>query len=642
MIRLAARTLADRWQLFVGTVLALTFGVAIVHAGMTIVLAAESYTPSPGLPPREAAELRSLANGASTLTGMTVVIGAFLTVFVVSSTFGFAVDERRRELAVLRLVGVTPGQARRLLLGEALLAALLGTGAGVALGLALTVAQTRALGALGTMPGDMMTPQHPGVLVMDLAIAVTVALLGARSASRRATRIPPLEALRRGDREARVMTWRRWATACSAALLTGVQVFFAATTGGMLIPLLLGLGIVLTGSVALSQLSPMLVPQVARMLTLWAGHNVVVELAVASLRDAVRRTASIAAPMIVLVALVMGLQGILDTQTAAERAEPEALLDADLIASGTEVDIDAIRDVPGVALAAPETTLSVPVRLVRGGAATSGPGSVVAVDPELFRATHQQQPVSGSVDGFGPGSVVLGPGLDSTVVGGDYDEVVLTLPGGDHALDQAARMEETIAGTDGFYVDRSIIPQEQLGGSTQVILQLDPGADRDAVVERVRATGVEKVEEPGAMAGDQATKNRENRGVMAAIIGLGSLYSLISVLSTIAMAGAQRRAEFATLRLAGVTKRQIRQAAVLEAGTSAVIGLGLGAVAAVLSLVGLWAATARVYGAPVIAIPWSLLLGLSLLVGILAAVVADRSTRLALRTPPVVALGARE
>ena len=39
---------------------------------------------------------------------------------------------------------------------------------------------------------------------------------------------------------------------------------------------------------------------------------------------------------------------------------------------------------------------------------------------------------------------------------------------------------------------------------------------------------------------------------------------------------------------------------------STIIGLILGAIAAVLALVGLWTPTYRVYGTPVIAIPWTL------------------------------------
>ncbi len=54
MIPLALRTFADRWQLFVGTVLAVTAGVAIVHAGMTIILGVENAVPPDGSTPAEA------------------------------------------------------------------------------------------------------------------------------------------------------------------------------------------------------------------------------------------------------------------------------------------------------------------------------------------------------------------------------------------------------------------------------------------------------------------------------------------------------------------------------------------------------------------------------------------------------------
>ena len=59
------------------------------------------------------------------------------------------------------------------------------------------------------------------------------------------------------------MTAGRWIVAAIAIALTAVQTYFSATTGGMLIPLLLGLGIVITASVAMSRLSPLLVPAVA-------------------------------------------------------------------------------------------------------------------------------------------------------------------------------------------------------------------------------------------------------------------------------------------------------------------------------------------------------------------------------------------
>lgn len=126
MIRLALKTFADRWHLFAGTVLAVAVGVAIIHAGMTVILGVEGSEPPVELSPADADAFRQSAQGAGTLTGMTVMLAAFLTVFVVGSTIGFAVDQRRGDLVVLRLTGVTAGQVRRLLLGEAVAAGSLG------------------------------------------------------------------------------------------------------------------------------------------------------------------------------------------------------------------------------------------------------------------------------------------------------------------------------------------------------------------------------------------------------------------------------------------------------------------------------------------------------------------------------------
>ena len=643
MIRLAIRTFADRWQLFVGTVLAVTSGVAIVHAGMTIILGVENAEAPAGSTPAEAEAFSQAASGASTLTGMTVMLGAFLTIFVVGSTFNFAVDQRRGDLAILRLGGVTSRQVRRLLLAEALLTALVGTVAGALLGVALTGVQSTVLSWLGTFPAELETPIQPAILILDLVIAVTVCFTGAWGAARRATKISPLDALRRSSSEQRVMTAGRWIVAAIAIALTAVQTYFSATTGGMLIPLLLGLGIVITASVAMSRLSPLLVPAVARVLTPWARRSPVTDVAVANLRDAIRRTASCAAPMIVLVSLVMGLQGILDTQTKAAATETTQLLQADLIATGDGIDLDAVDTIDGVALAAPETVVPLAIQLADGGITTNGPGTVVAVDPDAFRATHLQEPESGDLAGFGPDSIVFGPGLDSTMVRGPYDEIVLNIDSDPITLQEAARMGETLAGSDGFYIDRSILPAGALDRQTTLLIQLEPDADASTVEQSLTAAGATSVQTPAELSAEQdSASDGENRAVMAAIVGLGSIYALISVLSTLAISISQRRSEMATLRLTGLTRRQVQRTTITEALAATGIGLILGAVAAVLALVGLWAATARIYGAPVIAIPWTLLGAITLLTAALTIITAVVATRGALKTPAIQALGTQE
>ncbi|MBJ2122612.1 ABC transporter permease [Arthrobacter sp. MSA 4-2] len=640
MIRLALRTFADRWQLFVGTVLAVTAGVAIVHAGLTIILGVEDADAPTGLTPEQAEAFRLAAADGSELTGIALMIGIFLTIFVVGSTFGFAVDQRRGDLAILRLGGVTRRQIRRLLLGEAFLAALLGALAGALLGTVLTTVQRFLLSRLGFFPEDLATPVQPAVLVIDLIAALTVCLAGARGAAKSATKVSPLDALRRSSGERRVMTLGRWIVAITALALTALQAYFSATAGGLLVPLLLGLGIIMTGSVAMSRLSPLLVPAAALALTPWSRRSPVAGLAVANLRDAVRRTASGAAPMIVLVSLVMGLQGIVNTQT--ESGAATLIFDADLIATGEDIDVSALENINGISLASPETVVPLSVQLTTGGATTTGPGTVVAVDPDAFNATHLQQPDSGRVADFGPDSLIFGPGLESTIDGA-YDQITVKIDGRTLVLSEAARMSATPTGTDGYYIDRSLLPADLLQGPTTFLVQLAPGVETAVVESALTAAGASTVQTPAEFTEEQNRANAAgNRAVMVMIVGLGSLYALISVLSTLAISISQRRSELATLRLSGLTRRQIQHSTIIEALAVTTIGLILGAVAAVLSLVGLWASTYRLYGAPVIAIPWTLLGVITLLVATLTTITALLATRAAMKVPAIRALGAHE
>src|SRR5215468_9909920 len=74
---------------------------------------------------------------AVALLGVTSGLAGFVAIFVVAGTFAYAVAARRRELGLLRTVGATPRQARRLVLGEALAVAVAAALAGSALGVVI-------------------------------------------------------------------------------------------------------------------------------------------------------------------------------------------------------------------------------------------------------------------------------------------------------------------------------------------------------------------------------------------------------------------------------------------------------------------------------------------------------------------------
>lgn len=234
---------------------------------------------------------------------------------------------------------------------------------------------------------------------------------------------------------------------------------------------------------------------------------------------------------------------------------------------------------------------------------------------------------------------MFGPGLERSLLRDHYDRITLSVQGRKIPLREVARMPETLAGTDGFYIDRSLLPAS-LQSPTRVLVQLAAGSDAAAVRQALKRAGAASVQTPEETTRtEDRVKDAENRGVMVAIVGLGSLYALISLLSTVAISISQRKSEFAILRLSGVTREQISWATVGETLAATGIGLLLGAGAATLSLIGLWGATARIYGSPVVAIPWGLPLGLTLLTGVLTSLTVLLATRSAMREAALRSFG---
>ena len=79
---------------------------------------------------RHAADADAGDPTASDRAGLIAIFGALggiagaVALFVVAGTFALAIAQRRRETAVLRALGATPPQIRRLIAGEALLVSL--------------------------------------------------------------------------------------------------------------------------------------------------------------------------------------------------------------------------------------------------------------------------------------------------------------------------------------------------------------------------------------------------------------------------------------------------------------------------------------------------------------------------------------
>ncbi|WP_289009949.1 FtsX-like permease family protein [uncultured Thermomonospora sp.] len=638
MLSLSWGTLRERRWLFAGAVSAVALGVALVQSSLlTLVATGEPQIP-PGTSGREAEQIREGYVGAATLLGMTVLLAAFLAVFIVGSTFAFTVAQRRRDLALLRLAGGSRRQLVVLLLTEALLLGLAGTVLGVLLGVPAMWAQAWLLVRLGFLPGHFTVGWSAGVLPVSAGVGLGVAVCGVLAAALRAARLRPLDAVRDSGAAARVMTAGRWLVGLSCLALAAPLVV-AGQSADFLGALLVAMAVSMLGAVAFSMLSPLLVPPAGWVLgSALRRAGVLGELAEANLREGTRRSAATAAPLIVLVALTAGFAGTLDSLAAATGVEIRRLTAGDLVVESTGAQAARLRQIPGVAVASTRLSVEISIRAEhreegRTWRHTYHSG-IVAIDPDAYQRTQRLRPAAGSLDRLRGATVAIGPGLAAEPIRRKVPPVARI---GDRRvrLRIVAVMPEVLEnGADAFLVPRELIPDELAARSpAETIVQVAPGASVQEVAARIRAADLGTVRTVSEWADARvAAQTRGNRDIMLVLLGMSGLYAAIAVVNALVMAGAERRTEFAVARLTGLSRGQVVRAALVE--SCAVIAIGL--------LLGGLVAAAALSGLQVIAVPWTLLFWLAAGAFLVGGATTVLTAWWATRPAPVTLAAARE
>ncbi|MEV6399329.1 FtsX-like permease family protein [Streptomyces sp. NPDC051907] len=499
--------------------------------------------------------------------------GSALTVavLVVVGTFALSIQQRYRELALLRAIAATPKQIRRLLGREALL---VGTAAGVLgalAGLPLAAWLHGRFVELEAVPETL--ERAPGVFPMLAAVAVTVlgAWISAQISGRRISRVRPAEAMA----EAAVERRRPWGRLVAGVVLLAGGVVLVAVLSNLrtepaATPVTFAAVVVLAAAVSL--LGPLIVKAAMALLAGPLGlTGSSGALAAANVRGNAARMAAAVTPLALLVGMACTVLFVQPTLGDAARAQAREGLRADwvLAAQGPGVPAEAvakIRRAQGVTAATEVVRTTVRVGLEKY--------STQGVTPAGLARTWDPGVTEGSLDAFGPTSAAVSELAAERLRLKPGSPLKLTLGDGTPAAFTVVAVYAKGLGFGDLTLPRDPVAHHKDNPLASTVLV--SGGDRAGLAAAVKEFPGMNVLAPAAADAVHAERQRANAEVNLLAMGLVLAFTAIAAVNTVAMSVSERVRELAMLRLAGATRRQVLRMLRTEAVVVVLIGAAIG------------------------------------------------------------------
>ncbi len=518
------------------------------------------------------------------IAGVAVFVGAF----IIQNTFRIIVAQRTRELAMLRAVGATGRQVTLMVAIEAFLVAVVASAVGIAAGVLLAMGIKGAFGAFGFgFPGGPLTVKVR-TIVVGLVVGVVVTVIAALLPARKASKVPPIAALR--DLAAATKHLGRRLIAGLVVLGLGVVLLAVGLFANLENAIsMVGFGALIT-FIGVSILAPLVARAFARI----AGRplprflGTVGRLAQENAMRRPRRTAATASALMIGVALV----SVIAVFSASAKAGVAEVFEDDFM-TDYQVALDGFVD-PRMTGLSPALTddmrgldeLDVVARMRIGEyRLPGGDGAekfLVGVDGQLDRVVNLEM-ASGSYADFRPGSALL-HGDESESLGiGVGDAIAIEVPSGaTFTLDIAGVFEGdalgaplliTIADFEAnidFRLDRFVFALRAPGVS-----DADARAALDAVAAPYPNANVTNTEE---LIGDIEQQIDQLLNLLVVLLGFAIVIALLGIVNTLVLSVSERQREIGLLRAVGTTRRQVKRMIRWESVLIAIFGGVLGLV----------------------------------------------------------------
>jgi putative ABC transport system permease protein len=545
-------------------------------------------------PARRGAEMEVLIENF----GRTLALGSwqamFISVFLIFNVFAVAAARRRREIGILRSLGVARGTVLRLFLVEGAIVGALGAALGVVTGLVLARVTTRFIAGLTEMAYGLTHSEStvvvaPRVLVTGIAVGVVSAVFAAFFPALSAARLLPVEALAKGrfqrdfEGTSRLRLVLGLAVALAAAVIAATlarESFEGAVLGMLLI----------NGAALL--LVPSLIGPMVRLLrpVLQRIFGAEGRIATDTLLQAPRRTSATVLALMVSIGFVLTLGGLTHSFRRSYTTWMEGVMNADFYVTASDrffakayhlpPEFEGIlAGIPGVRWVEPFRGLHLEYR---------GKRPILATLPLERTFKRLKMPlVSGTFQDLTE-HVARGDGI---AVSDNFarifaltrgDPVTLDTPSGPLTIPVRAIVQDYSSDQGTIWMDRSVYLRywKDTGVDTIDIL-LEPGASRDDVAKEVRARLSGKTDRLFVMTASEMKANIRtllNQFFALSYIQLviALVVAVLGITNTLVISVAERRRELGILKALGAERRQVATLVVLEALGIAIVGSLLG------------------------------------------------------------------
>ncbi|MFD5217127.1 FtsX-like permease family protein [Streptomyces tendae] len=574
---------------------------------------------------------------AGSLGGIVLLI----TGFVVAGALGVTIAGQRRDLALMRAVGATPRQIRRLAAAQSTVVAALALVPGVAVGYLLVGRFRELLADRDVLPSELPLTVSPLPALATLLLVAAAVQLSARCAAWRTSRMPATEAV--AESRSEPPTPSRARTTAGLLLILGacalsVVPLLSRTVLGASVTSVAGI----VAAIGLAMSGPALVRSAGEAVVrrLRPGVAAPTWLALSNVRAYALRLSGVVSPLAMGVVFVLTYTLTQTTVLAATSDDTRTgtlaqyELTAPALGGLPDGTLSAVRDVPGVRAAAPAGTTTVVWEYDELGEPAAESASAMILAPDA-RGVVDLGVTDGGLDRLTGATVAVSAEAARTRDAGLGKRVRLVLGDG-------ARVDARVVAVydRGLGFGPVVLSRELAAGHTTTGLDQRALVRTDGTREAGRALAALAADRPGlavastapdATGADAPPEVWVNLAVVVVLLG----YLLLSIANKLVAATAQRRAEIAALRLVGTTPRQVRammrrEAAVIAAA-ALVSGLLLSAVP--LALLG-----QGFLGHPWPAGPPWLLPAVAATVALTSYLTIELPTRHALRTPPADAL----